>query len=89
MYKPLWFGRETTWLHLKATCLTTLYSQVPTCFLNWKVEIRNTLGAQIAHATAAKKIIQSQGAFKTKHVNKFLQRFFYLSWSDLIWAIEE
>lgn len=61
---------------------------MPTCFLNWKVEIRNTLGAQIAHATVAKKIIQSQGGFKIKHVNKFLQGFFHLSRSDLIWAIE-
>ena len=65
-----------------------LYSQAPTCFLNWEVEIRNTLGAQIAHAMVAKKIIQSQGGFKTKHVNKFLQGYFYLSRSDLIWAIE-
>jgi len=46
--------------------------QVPTCFLNWKVKIRNTLGTQTANAMAAKKILKSQGAFfNKKNVNKF------------------
>lgn len=76
MYRPLRFRGETTWLHLKVTCLTILYSQVPPCFLNWEVEIRNTLGAQTANAMAAKNVIQSQRGFKTKHRNKFLLQCF-------------
>ena len=81
VYKPLRFGRETTWLHLKVTCLTILYSQVPSCFLNWEVEIRNILGAQTANAMAAKKIIQSQRGCKTKHMF-LLQCFLSLPFAD-------